>query len=189
VASGSSRQVTSGIARGAALIAALTVLSRLMGLVRTLVFSQSVGAGCLGTAYTSAYQVPNLIYELILGGALTSAMVPVLARSAERADLDGPERERVSRITSALLTWSIILLVPLSVGVAAAARPIAELLNPANPNAHCDRAAMVSTTSGILVVFAPQIVLYGLSVVLFGLLQAYRRFGGPAFAPVVATWC
>jgi putative peptidoglycan lipid II flippase len=181
----------SGIARGAALIAALTVSSRLMGLVRTLVFSQSVGAGCLGTAYYTAYQVPNLIYELILGGALSSAMVPVLARSAERAsgpDGDADERARVSQITSALLTWSVILLVPLAVGVAAAARPIAELLNPANPNAHCAHAQMVNTTTGILLVFTPQIILYGVSVVLFGLLQAYRRFGGPALAPLIANF-
>ena len=62
-----------------------TILSRLLGLVRTLVFSQTVGASCLGTAYVTANQVPNLIYELVLGGALTSAMVPILARSAEQA--------------------------------------------------------------------------------------------------------
>ena len=48
-------------------------------------FSQTVGASCLGTAYVTANQVPDLLYQLILGGALTSAMVPVLARSAERA--------------------------------------------------------------------------------------------------------
>jgi putative peptidoglycan lipid II flippase len=179
---------SSGIARGAALIATLTVLSRMMGLVRTLVFSQSVGAGCLGTAYYTAYQVPNLIYELILGGALSSAMVPVLARSAQRADVDPGERQRVGQITSALLTWSVILLVPLAVGVAAAARPIAELLNPVNPNAHCAHAQMVTTTSNILLVFAPQIILYGVSVVLFGVLQAYRRFGGPALAPLLANF-
>src|SRR5207253_1335375 len=95
-----------GIARGAALIAGLTVLSRLLGLARTLVFSQRIGASCLGTAYVTANQIPNLIYELLLGGALTSAMVPVLARSAERAGSDPEERARVSQITSALLTWS-----------------------------------------------------------------------------------
>jgi len=43
-----------GIARGAAVIAGLTVLSRILGLVRTLVFSQRVGASCLGTAYITA---------------------------------------------------------------------------------------------------------------------------------------
>ena len=79
------RRPGAGIVRGAMLIAGLTVLSRLFGLIRTLVFSQTVGAGCLGTAYVTASQVPNLVYELVLGGALTSAMVPVLARSAERS--------------------------------------------------------------------------------------------------------
>jgi putative peptidoglycan lipid II flippase len=185
---GAGRWVGSGIARGAALIAVLTVASRMMGLVRTLVFSQSVGAGCLGTAYITAYQVPNLIYELILGGALTSAMVPVLARHAQNADVDIADRQRVSQITSALLTWSVVLLVPLTIGVAIAARPIAELLNPANPSAHCPHAQMVSTTSSILVVFAPQVILYGLSVVLFGLLQAYRKFGAYALAPLLANF-
>src|ERR1700678_4020804 len=157
-----------GIARGAALIAGLTVLSRLMGLVRTLVFSQSIGADCLGTAYVTANQVPNLIYELVLGGALTSAMVPVLARSA-------------------LLTWSVLILAPLTLATAAAAGPIAALLNPVNANTDCLRADMVSDTWNMIEVFSPQVILYGLSVVLFGLLQAYRRFTAPALAPLISS--
>ncbi|HJY74430.1 MAG TPA: lipid II flippase MurJ [Streptosporangiaceae bacterium] len=176
-----------GIARGAMLIAGLTILSRVLGLVRTLVFSQSIGAGCLGTAYVTANQVPNLIYELVLGGALTSAMVPVLARSAERADADPAEKARVGQITSALLTWSVVILVPLSLAIAVAAGPIATLLNPVNPNAHCPRADMIATTTSMLEVFAPQALLYGLSVVLYGLLQAYRRFAGPTIGPAVSS--
>ncbi len=176
-----------GIARGAALIAGLTVLSRVLGLARTLVFSQRIGASCLGTAYVTANQIPNLIYELILGGALTSAMVPVLARSAERAGSDPEERARVSQITSALLTWSVIILVPLTLLVAAAAGPLAILLNPANAHAHCVRADVVATTTLMLEVFAPQIILSGLSVVLYGLLQAYRRFAGPALGPAISS--
>ena len=81
-----------GIARGAAVIAGFTILSRILGLVRTVVFSQTVGATCLGTAYVTANQVPNLVYELVLGGALASVMVPVLARSAERAATDTRRR-------------------------------------------------------------------------------------------------
>ncbi|MFY9932955.1 MAG: lipid II flippase MurJ, partial [Streptosporangiaceae bacterium] len=176
-----------GIARGAAVVAGLTMLSRMFGLVRTLVFSQTVGATCLGTAYVTANQVPNLIYELVLGGALTSAMIPVLARSAERAGTDPAERARVGQITSAMLTWSMIILVPLTVAVAAAARPVAELLNPANANAHCVRADVVNATSNMLVVFAPQVIFYGLSVVLYGVLQAYRKFAAPSAGPAVAS--
>jgi len=132
-----------GIARGAVLIAGLTIVSRILGLVRTLVFSQTIGATCLGTAYVTANQVPNLIYELVLGGALTSAMVPVLARSAERSGADPAEKARVGQITSALLTWSVVILVPLSLAIAVAAGPVATLLNPVNPNAHCPRADAV----------------------------------------------
>jgi len=179
--------IAPGIARGALLIAGLTLLSRMLGLVRTLVFSQSVGAGCLGTAYVTANQVPNLIYELAIGGALTSAMVPILARSAERSWTDPNQRARVAQITSALLTWAVVILVPLMVIIAATAQPIAELLIPANPNSACSRSDMVAVTHTMLVVFAPQVVLYGLSVVLFGLLQAYRRFTGPTLGPVIAN--
>src|SRR5450432_1228611 len=109
---GTGRRPAGGIARGAMIIAGFTMLARVLGLVRTLVFSQTIGATCLGTAYVTASQVPNLVYELVLGGALTSAMVPVLARSAERAADDPAEKERVSQITSAMVTWSFIILVP-----------------------------------------------------------------------------
>jgi putative peptidoglycan lipid II flippase len=176
-----------GIARGAAVIGGLTVLSRIFGLVRTVVFAQTVGATCLGTAYATANQVPNLVYELVLGGALTSAMVPVLARSAERSATDPEQKAVVSQITSALLTWSVLILVPLTVIVIGVAGPVASLLNPVNPNAHCIRSDMIATTADMLRVFSPQVVLYGLSVVLFGLLQAYRRFAGYALAPLVSS--
>lgn len=176
-----------GIARGAGVIAGITLLARIFGLVRTLVFSQTVGATCLGTAYFTANQVPNLIYELVLGGAMASVMVPVLARLAERAPVDRVARDEISRIASALLTWTIVILLPATLIVIVAAGPIATLLNPVNPSAQCVHADVVAATASMLRVFAPQAVLYGLSVVLFGLLQAYRRFAGYALAPLVAS--
>jgi putative peptidoglycan lipid II flippase len=175
------------VARGAAIVAGLTILSRGLGLVRTLVFSQTVGASCLGTAYVTANQVPDLLYQLILGGALTSAMVPVLARPAERAADDPAQKAYISQITSAVLTWTVIIVVPLTVAIAAAAGPIASLLNPANPNAHCVRADVVAVTADMLRAFAPQALLYGLSVVLYGLLQSYRRFAAPSIGPGLSS--
>ena len=184
---GLAQRLGPAIARGAVVVASLTIFSRILGLVRTLVFSQTVGASCLGTAYVTANQVPDLLYQLILGGALTSAMVPVLARSAERAARDPAEKARVGWITSALLTWTVIIVVPLVLGIVAAAGPIASLLNPSNPNAHCARADMVATTGDMLRVFAPQALLYGLSVVLYGLLQSYRRFAAPSIGPGISS--
>jgi putative peptidoglycan lipid II flippase len=184
---GPAQRLGEGIARGAVIVASLTILSRILGLIRTLVFSQTVGAGCLGTAYVTANQVPNLLYELILGGALTSAMVPILARSAERAAGDPAEKARVGDITSALLTWSVIIIVPLVLVIVAAAGPIASLLNPANANAHCVRADTVAVTASMLRVFAPQALFYGISVVLYGLLQSYRRFVAPSIGPGISS--
>jgi putative peptidoglycan lipid II flippase len=180
-------QLAAGIARGAMIVAGLTILSRVLGLVRTLVFSQTVGASCLGTAYVTANQVPDLLYQLILGGALTSAMIPVLARSAERAAHDPAAKAQVSQITSALLTWTFIIVVPLCLVIVATAGPIASLLNPSNPNTHCVHADVVAVTREMLQVFAPQALLYGLSVVLYGLLQSYRRFAAPSVGPGISS--
>jgi len=176
-----------GIARGAAVIAGLTILSRFVGLGRTVVFSQTVGATCLGTAYVTASQIPNLVQELVLGGALSSVMVPVLARAAERSATDPEEKARVSRISSALLTWTVVILAPITVAIIVSAGRIAELLDPVNQNAQCVHSAVVATTANMLRVFAPQAILYGLTVVLFGLLQANRRFAGYALAPMISS--
>ena len=180
-------RTATAITRGALIVGGLTMLARLFGLLRTLVFAQTVGVSCLGAAYVTAYQVPNLIFQLVLGGALTSAMIPVIARSAERAHHDPAERARVSQITSALLTWSVVILAPLTVAVAVAAMPIAAVLTPVNHHTSCARPELIAATGHMLEVFAPQVLLYGLSVVLYGLLQAYRRFVGPTLGPALSS--
>jgi putative peptidoglycan lipid II flippase len=184
---GTADRIALGVARGAMVVGALSALSRVLGLGRTVVFSQTVGSGCLGSAYVTASQVPNLIYELAIGGALASAMVPVLARAAARAHVEADKKEYVRQVTSALLTWSVVILLPVTVAIAVAARPIAGLLMPANPHSTCSRPAMLGTASDMIIAFAPQIVFYGISVVLTGLLQAYRRFTGPALGSVLAN--
>ena len=184
---GSYRPAGSGIGRAALLIAVLTVLARLLGLVRTLVFAKTVGATCLGTAYTTANTLPNIIYDIVLGGALTSIMVPVLARPAARSADDPVAAAEVRQTSSALLTWTALILAPVSLVIALAAGPLGRLLNPVNPTRHCARAPLVAVTGHMLAVFAPQILLYGLAVVLYGMLQAHRRFAGPALAPLVSS--
>ena len=170
----------SGIGRPALLIAVITVVANVVGFGRQLVFAHTVGATPLGTAYATANQVPNIIYAIVLGGALTGMAVPVLAGPA-LAGLKGDTRQT----SSALLTWTLLLLVPVSLAVALAARPmISALLGSAHGSAH---SSMLAVGSRMLVVFAPQIVLYGLAVVGYGILQAHRRFTFPALAPVLSS--
>ena len=161
------------------LIGAITMLARVIGFGRQVVFAHTVQASCLGTAYTTANMVPNIIYDIVAGGALTAVVVPVLA---------GPVRsdpEQVRRTSAALLSWTVLLLVPVSLIIAAIARPLVSALLGGTPG--CPRAEMVTLGARMLVVFAPQILLYGLAVVLYGILQAHRRFAAPALAPVLSS--
>ena len=186
-AAGPSPAIAVGVGRAAALIAVLTICARVLGLARQVVFAHTVQAYCLGTAYTTANQVPNIIYDIVLGGALTSVMVPVLARSARRSGTDAAAARQVTQTSSALLTWTVVILAPVSVLIAVAAGPIASLLSPANPAGHCGHASMITLTSRMITVFAPQVLCYGLAVALYGILQAHRRFTAPALAPVISS--
>ncbi|HEY2687784.1 MAG TPA: lipid II flippase MurJ [Streptosporangiaceae bacterium] len=178
-------QVSRGIGRAALLIGALTAAARVIGFGRQLVFAHTVQNSCLGSAYTTANQVPNIIYDIVLGGALASIMVPVLAGPAERSGADPDAARATSQISSALLTWTVMLLVPASVILALVAGPVTSLLIPHLQG--CARTEAVAVGSRMLAVFAPQILLYGLAVVLYGILQAHRRFTGPALAPVLSS--
>jgi putative peptidoglycan lipid II flippase len=188
---GSARQRGGGIAQAAVLIGAITMLARVIGFGRQVVFAHTVQASCLGTAYTTANMVPNIIYDIVLGGALTAVVVPVLAGPAlagRRTPGGGDQaayREQVRQTSAALLSWAALLLIPVSVVVAVIARPLVSLLLGAAPG--CPRANMVTLGTRMLVVFAPQILLYGLAVVLYGILQAHRRFIAPALAPVLSS--
>jgi putative peptidoglycan lipid II flippase len=170
------RQVVRGVAGAAALIAVLTVLARLAGFGRTLVFTNAVGAGSTGDTYVAANNVPNIVFEVVAGGALASLVVPMLAGGIATGD-----REQVRRTASALLGWSLLVLTPLAVLLAVGAEPVARLLlGSADP-------VQVDLAARFLVVFAPQVVLYGIGIVLTGVLQAHRRFAAPALAPLLSS--
>jgi putative peptidoglycan lipid II flippase len=182
---GSARQRIGGIGRAAVLIGAITMLARVIGFGRQVVFAHTVQASCLGTAYTTANMVPNIIYDIVMGGALTAVVVPVLAGPAGAARANALDRAQVRQTSAALLSWAVLLLVPVSAVVALAARPMVSVLLGGTPG--CPRASMVALATRMLVVFAPQILLYGLAVVLYGILQAHRRFASPALAPVLSS--
>jgi putative peptidoglycan lipid II flippase len=188
---GSARPRARGIGRAALLIGAITMLARVIGFGRQVVFAHTVQASCLGTAYTTANMVPNIIYDIVMGGALTAVVVPVLAGPvlastglAAAGDMSA-DRERVRQTSAALLSWTVLLLVPVSLAMAVIARPLVSLLLGGTPG--CPRTEMVTLGTRMLVIFAPQILLYGLAVVLYGILQAHRRFVAPALAPVLSS--
>lgn len=175
------RRLTGGLAGAAVVIGVITILSRIAGFGRTYAFSQTVTTSCLSQAYFTSTQFPSIVYEIVAGGALASMVVPVLAGPAERGD-----REQVRRIASALLTWIVALMVSLSALMALAARPIMELLVGGDLRG-CSRGQIVDVGGEMLAIMAPQMIMYGLAVVLYGLLQSHRRFVAPALAPLMSS--
>ena len=165
------------IAQAATLIAGLTLVARLFGFLRTIVFARTVGPTCLGSTYQTANSVPNILYEIVAGGALATLVIPLIAAHVAKR-----EDEQVSRIASALLTWAILILVPLSILIAVFSTSIMHFLLGDTP---CDGA--LESGARMLRVFAPQLVLYGISIVYAGVLQAYGRFAGPALAPLLSS--
>jgi putative peptidoglycan lipid II flippase len=171
----------SGIARAALLIAVITVLARAAGFIRVIVFARTVGPSCLGDTYFTANTLPNVIFDIVAGGALSSLVVPLIAPAAASGD-----RDTVGRTASALLTWAATLLIPVMVLGMVLAHPLMRLL-VGNGHPGCAAADEVDVGARMLVVFMPQVVIYAAAVVLIGVLQGHRRFHGPALGPLVSS--
>jgi putative peptidoglycan lipid II flippase len=163
----------------AAGIAAVTVASRVVGFGRIGVLSRTLGTSCVGDTYAAANAIPNVVFEVVAGGALAGIVVPVLAGAVAAGD-----RETASRTASALLTWTVGVLTP----VALVGLLVAPYLLRAVVGTHpeCGR-PMLDVGTRMLVVFLPQVVLYGVGIVVAGILQAHRRFLGPALAPLLSS--
>jgi len=169
-----------GILAAAGLIAVVTLAARIFGFGRWLVFSQSVGTTCVGSVYQAANQLPNVVFEVAAGGALAAVVVPIVAAQLARHDQGGATQATQS--VSAMLTWALTVLVPLSILMALLAGPVSRIL--------IERSSCPGSTelmASMLVVFAPQIALYGIGIVLAGALQAHRRFLAAALAPLLSS--
>ncbi|HMC68361.1 MAG TPA: lipid II flippase MurJ, partial [Mycobacteriales bacterium] len=152
-----------------------------MGFGRVVVFAHAVGPSCLGDTYFTANTVPNILFDVVAGGALSSLVIPILARPVEAGD-----DEAADRIASALLTWVLVLLLPVTVLGLALTRPMMDVL-VGNGHPGCSAAGEQVVGARMLLVFMPQVLLYGAGVVFIGVLQAHRRFLGPALAPLLSS--
>jgi putative peptidoglycan lipid II flippase len=168
-----------------------TLLSRLTGVMRLWAFSL-LGISILTDTYLFANNTPNMVYELVVGGVLSSTLVPLFVglltprprpgRAAPRADgsADGDGEDTAARSIDAVVTLSIAAVVALAVVLWIAAPWIISLLiDPSRP------AAQRELATTLLRMFAPQVVGYGLVSLGTALLNARRRFGAPMFAPIL----
>ncbi len=158
--------------RGVGTMAAGTVASRTTGFLRTALLVAVLGVKGVALAFNVANTAPNIVYELLLGGILTSVVVPLLVR----ADKDQYGEQYAQR----LLTLTVIVLGGAAAVLVALAPQVVDLyLNP-GANSH-DRALAITFAR----FFLPQMLFYGLGAILGAWLNTRGRFGPPMWAPVV----
>lgn len=164
------------IARAAGLVSALTLVSRLLGLVREVVFAALLGASLHADAFRIAFRIPNLLRDLFAEGALSAALVPTYARALH----DGG-RDEAFALANRVFTALALLLGLLVVLAILFAGPIVGALAPGFQDVP-GKSALTILLTRVMMPFLP---LVAFAAVAMGMLNAEERFAIPAFSPAM----
>jgi putative peptidoglycan lipid II flippase len=172
---------TAAFVRNTAVMAVGTSLSRLTGFLRiaAMAFAIGITETRLADSYNIANTTPNIIYELALGGILSSVLVPVLVEWMQTRG-----RPAAWEVAQRLFTVVFISLTAIAL-VAVLIAPWIIRLYTIRVGAGADEEAIRELATFFLRWFMPQIVFYGVGAVGAALLNADRRFAAPMFAPIV----
>jgi putative peptidoglycan lipid II flippase len=165
-----------GLARSASVLAAGNLASRVLGLVREMLIAAFFGASGQVSAYRVAAQVPILIYDFLIGGMLSAALVPVLSDYARRG------KAEFTQVVSALATIFALVLALLVLLLELAAPQLAWLL--AGGFAAQDP-GLIQLTAQLIRLVSPMVWLLSMGGVTAAVLYALQRFTVPAFATAV----
>jgi putative peptidoglycan lipid II flippase len=161
------------LVRSSGVMAVGTLASRGTGFLRTLVLVYALGVTGVANAYNNANTLPNTVYDLMLGGILTSVVVPLLVNAAKR------DRDRGEAYDQRMFTLGTVALFALTVVATLAASLLVELY------AH----AITGPERHLMVIFAyffiPQILFYGVSSLAGAVLNARGHFAAPMWTPVI----
>ena len=160
--------------RSSRVMAVGTVASRGTGLLRTVVIAAVIGVGAPADAYNVANTLPNIVYELLLGGVLTSVVVPLLVRAGRTDGDDG-----------VAYAQRLLTLVALSLGVASIIGVLAAPWLVDLYQSHQHTASSRHLAIEFSRYFLPQIAFYGVGATMGAILNTRRRFGAPMWAPVL----
>lgn len=171
------------ILRSVLSISALNVLSRITGYARTMVQASVLGTGAVANAYVVSSIMPNLLFELFLGGIIYSVFIPVFV---ERLTSHGEEDAR--QLVNALATIVLPLLVVVSAVALVFAGPLVELITDwqGAENLSVEKARKtVDYTVFLFRIFVLQIVFYGVAGIATAVLNSHRHFFLPNFTPTL----
>lgn len=162
--------------RSTSVVSAMTLLSRVLGLVREAVFARYFGASVVMDAFIVANRIPNMLRRFFAEGAFSQGFVPVMARYRERHE-HGEARELVDSVAG---TFGLLLFLVTLAGVIAA--PLLVLL--VAPGFVGEDGRFDVATAMLRFTF-PYLFFVSLTAFAGGILNTYGRFGAPAFTPVI----
>ncbi len=162
----------SGVARQSSVMALGSLVSRITGFARTAVIGAALGAALVGDSYQVANTLPNMVYELLIGGVLASVVVPLLVGA--RQDPDGGEA-----YVQRLLSLAVLLLGVATVLAVAAAPLIAGLLVE---DGGADTRRLVTVLAYLLL---PELFFYGVAALFGAVLNTRGHFAAPMWAPIM----
>jgi len=157
---------------GAILIAVFSILSRILGLLRDRLLASHFGAGSLLDSYYAAFRLPDLIFNTLVFGALAAAFIPIFTKSWIE------DKEKALKISNAVLNYLTAILLFFSIIVAILAPQVMKLIVPG-----FDQAELTLTVSLTrIIIFS--IVFFGLSNVVGGVLNSFKKFLTFSLAPI-----
>ena len=166
----------SGLARKTSIVGGMTLLSRILGLLRDVVFARYFGARIVMDAFLVANRIPNMLRRFFAEGAFSAGFVPVMARYRENHDHD-EAREFIDAVSG---TFGAILFLVTLIGVIAA--PLLVLVVApgfVGEGGDLDLAALMLRFT------FPYLLFVSLTAFAGGILNTYGRFGVPAVTPVI----
>jgi putative peptidoglycan lipid II flippase len=162
------------LARSTAFFSAATGLSRVLGLVREVVAASYFGVTGAMSAFTIAFQVPNLVRALFADSALQGAFVPVFTELLEKG-----RKKEAFHVASSLFFLILLILGSVTALFILFAEPIMSLFAPGFD----DNPALKDLTVGLSQLMFPIVLLLALSGVVVGMLNSFEHFSVPALAP------
>ena len=163
------------LARNTAFFSVATGASRVLGLVREVVAAKYFGVTGPMSAFTIAFQVPNLVRALFADSALQGAFVPVFTELIEKG-----KRREAFRVASSLFCLIMLVLGAVTLLFIVFAQPIMSVFTPGFD----DQPALQDLTVQLSRLMFPIVMLLALSGVVVGMLNSFDHFAVPALAPV-----
>ena len=166
-----------------ALVSVMTMLSRVMGLVRDIVIARLIGAGGYADAFFVAFKIPQFLRRLFAEGAFAQAFVPVLSEYRQRYEAEGNVAAIKSLINAVcgVLGGTLFMLVSL---VVLAAPVVTALFAPG----FIDQPEKFAMTQQMLRITFPYLLLISLTGFAGAILNSYDRFVVPALLPYYLTF-